>query len=510
MATILSLNNDLDQALRDLGHTVISISLRKSDCYSAQKLWEESSLYPTPPDLFIQKESIGLKILLRNVSSLPCKTAFWGIDTHLHYAWQMYYARLFDVFFTPHKDFLAYLCEEWQHPQLIRLAQSGVVRDFVPHAQREHKLNFVARLSGTRIHRQRLCQLLWDNYKVQHTDNLTSSQMFDLYSNTRIIPNESIAKEVNFRLLEGASVGACVITPDVGDDQNCLFTPNKEILVYKNLEELKTLIDKCLAEPDFCENIGRKAFERVQKEHTPLHRAQQLCAAFHPQTPSTRETTYAEDLTHFSLFLTMLGHKDFAENILTFPAYEYQIPHLSLIQEIFCSLRTHENNKEGNKENIFALIQKASLCLMKKNLPLENMAPPLASYEKMLAIACAGAALYYEDASLSYFFLRLHQKACSLPMPPLPSKDTGLSTQDMVIETAINWIHVLLHVGKECLSGERETPGLCRTALDFINIIQTLYPTDMRWYASMLQLKKIWQIFPEEERAQLEKELQAP
>ncbi len=508
MSIILSINNNLDQSLRELGHTVISIRLTDSGVYSVKSLWEGCEIYPQLPDFFIQKESLGAKIFFLDVHHLPCKKAFWGIDTHLHYGWQMYYTQLFDTFLTPHKAFLAYLCEEWQHPQLFRLAQSGTKRSFIPHAERKHKLNFVGRLSGTRAHRQRVCALLRSRYNMEHLDGLTFAQMMDLYDNTCIIPNESIANEVNFRLMEAASAGACVISPHVGDDQDSLFTPGEEVLIYKNLNDLERLIDNCLADPIMCENIGKKAFARVQKEHTPLRRAQELMDAVTQESTSCSSEAYADDIAHLSLFLATQSTVTNISMPKNVQEYSYTIPALSLLHELFSLLKAVKGDKAGSKEKVFVLLDRASLCLMQQKSQKITLCTHtqarLQEHEKTLAIACGGAALYYEDAALGYFFLRLHQKLCGLGTPPVPQES---QTQDAVMEMGLLWVHILIHLGKECFKGETYTDGCCRTAFDFVTVLRKLYPTDMRWFAATSLLKNLWKSYPQEEREQLENTL---
>jgi hypothetical protein len=97
--------------------------------------------------------------------------------------------------------------------------------------------------------------------------------MLELYDNTRILPNESLCTEVNFRLMEGASCGCCLMTPDVGEDQDALLEPGKECLIYTNGLELLELIDQLAARPRQAEAIGHAAWRRIQAEHLPEHRA---------------------------------------------------------------------------------------------------------------------------------------------------------------------------------------------------------------------------------------------
>jgi hypothetical protein len=97
--------------------------------------------------------------------------------------------------------------------------------------------------------------------------------MLALYDDTRILPNESLCTEVNFRLMEGASCGCCLLTPDVGEDQDVLLEPGKECLIYTDGLELLERIDHLIIRPEQTEAIGYAAWRRIQAEHLPRHRA---------------------------------------------------------------------------------------------------------------------------------------------------------------------------------------------------------------------------------------------
>lgn len=79
-----------------------------------------------------------------------------------------------------------------------------------------------------------------------------------------MVPNESIAFEVNYRLTESASAGACVLTTPVGEDQNRLYTPDREILIYEQSLELLEKTAFLRRRPDIAEKIGRAAWEATR------------------------------------------------------------------------------------------------------------------------------------------------------------------------------------------------------------------------------------------------------
>jgi hypothetical protein len=96
----LSSYEPFSAALRALGCEVVAIDPRPGRVEDAAALYAEHG----PADLLLQREQLSGPILLKNLESLPCLTAFWSLDTHLNLWWHAPYARLFDLVLTtqPH------------------------------------------------------------------------------------------------------------------------------------------------------------------------------------------------------------------------------------------------------------------------------------------------------------------------------------------------------------------------------------------------------------------------
>ncbi len=480
MAVILSLNNNIDNELRSLGHEVITKQIRQHGYYSALELLNECA---TKPDFFIQKEIPGIRVMINDLHALPCRTAFWSIDTHLNYFWQMYYARLFDVFLTPHKAFIERLPLEWQHPNCHRLAQNGYNKPFMAHNERKHKINFVGRLSGTRSQRVKIAELLSTKYSTEIIDEIAFTDMMNLYADTCIIPNESIANEVNFRLLEGASCGACVLCPPVGEDQDILFKPDHEMLIYNSLEELETLLDFCLRKSDICEKIGYAAWQRVQKEHTEQHRAKQLYKAIQGEN-STREQDKALD--YFKFCLDMLNIFDDSSKIYNFSKQEYKTQAFSIVAKLFNLAQETSSNAE-KKIELDNLFNQADTCLLASNVHIEH--------KKMLCIAFGGAAIEAQDEGRSLFYLLKHEKLCN-------TKQLAPQKQSL-IQIALAWVKALKAENKQTLTGQPYKKGCYLTAFDFATLCRTIDPFGKEWIEALNMLDHVLHSFPLHERAQL-------
>jgi spore maturation protein CgeB len=63
---------------------------------------------------------------------------------------------------------------------------------------------------------------------------------------------------------------------DFKEDLATLFKPGEEVLVYRDLGELKRTLDFHLAHPDEARAIGANARRRALAEHTLRHRVEEM------------------------------------------------------------------------------------------------------------------------------------------------------------------------------------------------------------------------------------------
>ena len=83
---------------------------------------------------------------------------------------------------------------------------------------------------------------------------------------------------VNTRTFELAAAGACQVV-DFKEDLATLFKPGEELLVYRDLADLRRQLDDHLAHPDEAAALGANARRRALAEHTLRHRIEEIVAA---------------------------------------------------------------------------------------------------------------------------------------------------------------------------------------------------------------------------------------
>ena len=268
-----------ERCLKELGHT-LKVFHFGGGVFHLPSILAQAGF---SPDFVLQQEVLGKRNYLGGLDRIDCPTAFWALDSHLNMFWHMWYARLFDLVLTPHVSLFNALPEQCRieqsggqaQSQIRRFAWPGEARAFVPHAERANTLGLCARMTGHRPMRAWLTELLRPRGLVLK-EGLPHDQMMAFYDATRTVPNECLANEVNFRLMEGASSGALVLSPNVGEDQDALLEPGKEYLIYRDGLELLDCVSWASLRPAAAEKMGHAALRRIQAEHLPLRRMEQL------------------------------------------------------------------------------------------------------------------------------------------------------------------------------------------------------------------------------------------
>lgn len=82
---------------------------------------------------------------------------------------------------------------------------------------------------------------------------------------------------VNNRTFELAGAGSCQVV-DFKEDLATLFKPGEEVLTFRDVVELRRLLDHYLPRPDEARAIGENGRRRALAEHTVRHRIEEILA----------------------------------------------------------------------------------------------------------------------------------------------------------------------------------------------------------------------------------------
>jgi hypothetical protein len=105
------------------------------------------------------------------------------------------------------------------------------------------------------------------------------AEMYQVLRRSRITLNSHIdlaGREAgNMRLFEATGVGAFLLT-DFKDNLHTLFAPDREVAVWRSIEECLTRIDHFLRDDDGRAEIARAGQARTMAQHTYRHRAAEI------------------------------------------------------------------------------------------------------------------------------------------------------------------------------------------------------------------------------------------
>jgi len=230
------------------------------------------------PDLVVQEESLGPRCLVTGLDQVGCPVLHWCVDPHLNAHWHGAWARLFDLTCSTQKRWLPRLRERGAR-DVRWLPWYGHPLGWTEHAARTTDVAFVGRVTPQRPARRWLVEFLrerTEGYRLGLHQDVKYSEMLALYHDARIVPNESIFGEVNFRLFEAASCGCLVLGQDLGEEQAELFEPGREMDTCADVVEFEHKLSLYLGSARLTGAMGRAAYERIRAEHLALHRARRL------------------------------------------------------------------------------------------------------------------------------------------------------------------------------------------------------------------------------------------
>lgn len=96
---------------------------------------------------------------------------------------------------------------------------------------------------------------------------------------------ESAGYGANFRTFEIAGTGGAVQVVDDRRDIHTLFIPEKELLIYRDWDELRQKVIYALQHPEESRQMAQRARERACREHTLRHRMERLLQIIQTHSP---------------------------------------------------------------------------------------------------------------------------------------------------------------------------------------------------------------------------------
>jgi hypothetical protein len=200
------------------------------------------------------------------LEQIPIPKIFLSIDTHHHSWWHDYYARLFDRTLYSQPGY-APDGESW-----FPLWCSAPVQ---PEGNDRFDVVFRGNLD-TALHPRRA--QFFRELTALHPVDVASGDWRSIFPRARIVVNQSVASEINFRVFEAMLSGALLLNPRGTAGMDLLFEEGVHYVGYHPDDPLDcaTRIKELLADDDRRVRIARAGYEQTRLSHTTEVRARQL------------------------------------------------------------------------------------------------------------------------------------------------------------------------------------------------------------------------------------------
>ena len=284
---ILLLGNPIfKNELSALGHTALSCGVTPDrdivvhpEEYSIANLL--SGFAPAEkPDVCLFIEELGRRVFPDGLEKCPVPLVFYSIDTHLNFFWVRHFASVCTAVITTQRDY-------------VREFKKGGTRSFWlpwsndPDAysdygvERDLDIAFVGAITPQRQRRKNLLDLLSNRFRVSVLGSPSPDRMYSpaeisgVFSRSKIVVNEAISGEVNFRIFEGMATGAMMLTEKVGNGLDELFEDGKHLVTFTPLDIMEKTAYYLENHQDR-HGIAECGKKEVSEKHTRAARSAQL------------------------------------------------------------------------------------------------------------------------------------------------------------------------------------------------------------------------------------------
>ncbi|WP_447968269.1 glycosyltransferase family protein [Nitrospira sp. M1] len=214
--------------------------------------------------------------LFLGLEHLNVPVGWYAIDSHLHHRWHKAYAAVFDLIFVAQRDFESLYVRD-ESRQCVRWLPLFSLSDPTQSVQplRRHNLSFV----GTNNYalnplRHRLLEELQQVYPL----NVETGDYISVFLQSKMVLNQCIDNDVNFRTFEAMACGALLLMERVGNGLKDLFQDRVHCVLYEkgNIEQIIEIAEYYMLHEDERIKIAALGRSEVLSKHTGVHRAQTI------------------------------------------------------------------------------------------------------------------------------------------------------------------------------------------------------------------------------------------
>ncbi len=240
------------------------------------------------------------------LKKITCAKFGWWIESETRVGEIVDEMPLFDAYFCMNERSVQSLrASGAQHVSYLQHAVDTSTFYAVPGIQKRHDLCFVGTYSDQRLAMieaalevtknivivgpgwQDRCRFNAPVKLLIQGESIRGEALNQLYNESRVVLNVTgwnagagvKNSGMNMRLMEVPATGTCLLTDEILElDQ--YFEVGKDLLVYKDVEDFKRQLHRCLESPAWCEQIGQHGQATVTRKYTYDQTAETLIHKF--------------------------------------------------------------------------------------------------------------------------------------------------------------------------------------------------------------------------------------
>jgi hypothetical protein len=271
----------LIKSFQNKNHDVMVLSDTKSDYIKTDTIVKQNFNI----DEYVRRENLkadlvffceggSMKLFPLGLEKLKCKTAWYGIDTHMDLPKHLEIAKFFDVTFLAQKEYI-------QH-----FTQKGLINTFwLPLAydstmaptqelERVYDIAYVGS-NNKDMHPKRfeLIEKLKKEFPNSFFGGASGQEMYKIYTQAKIVFNKSINNDINMRYFEALGNGAMLLTDKIyKNGVEDIFEKDKHYMEYNE----SNIIEIAKNYLDSQNDNSEKLKEYIYQNHTYDIRVQKI------------------------------------------------------------------------------------------------------------------------------------------------------------------------------------------------------------------------------------------
>lgn len=260
---------------RKMGHEVVTAGTRDHLQYKLEfpienvnDLFKRTNFYPDL--LLVLDESTALTIA--GVEDLKIPTVFYSVDTHHHYEVHRQLTKAFDLVYVAHKDYIDLVKTDLDNVKWLPLFAS---RYMDASAEKEYGAVFV----GTLNPKLNPDRVEFFNALQKEADVLVTSGDFStIFPKSEIVINQTVKKDLNFRVFETMMSGALLLTEDTNNGLHDLFRDGQHLVTYRknDVQDAAAKINYYLTHKEEAHKIAKAGRDEILRAHCQSQRAETI------------------------------------------------------------------------------------------------------------------------------------------------------------------------------------------------------------------------------------------